>query len=73
MLSCRISGYTIADCAAMEVRELIAFIRTIKEPAMLPVVTLLCEKLDSMIDIGLDYLSLDRGTVGVVRRGIAGG
>ena len=32
---------------------------------MLPVVTLLCEKLESMIDIGLDYLSLDRGTVGL--------
>ena len=65
VLSCRIAGRNIADCVAMEVGELTDFILSIHEPEMQSVLALLREKLDFMIDIGLDYLSLDRGTVGL--------
>lgn len=65
VLSCRIAGLNIADCVAMEVGELTDFILSIHEPEMQSVLALLREKLDFMIDIGLDYLNLDRGTVGL--------
>lgn len=65
VLSCRIAGRNIADCVAMEVGELTDFILSIHEPEMQSVLALLREKLDFMIDIGLDYLNLDRGTVGL--------
>ncbi|ARC89334.1 excinuclease ABC subunit UvrA [Rhodovulum sp. MB263] len=65
VLSCRIAGRNIADCAAMEASDLLEFIRGIDVPEMRPVLSALTEKLESMIEIGLDYLSLDRGTSGL--------
>ncbi|PZU25649.1 MAG: daunorubicin resistance protein DrrC [Shinella sp.] len=65
VLSCQISGRNIAECAKMEATGLLEFIRGISEPEMRPVISSLSEKLESMIDIGLDYLSLDRGTSGL--------
>ncbi|WP_198298104.1 ATP-binding cassette domain-containing protein [Vibrio gazogenes] len=65
ILTCRIAGLHIADCAAMEANELLDFLHTINEPEMRPVLSSMTEKLESMIDIGLDYLSLDRGTSGL--------
>ncbi|MBL3574029.1 excinuclease ABC subunit UvrA [Rhodovulum sulfidophilum] len=65
VLSCRIAGRNIADCAGMEVGDLLEFLRGIDVPEMRPVISSLTEKLESMIDIGLDYLSLDRGTSGL--------
>ena len=65
VLSCRIAGRNIAECARMEAGDLLEFIRGFHEPEMRPVVMSLSEKLESMIDIGLDYLSLDRGTSGL--------
>lgn len=64
-LSCRIAGHNIADCAAMEASDLLLFLRGIDEPEMQPVLSSMTEKLESMIDIGLNYLSLDRGTAGL--------
>lgn len=65
VLSCRVAGRNIADCAAMEAGDLLEFIRGVSEPEMRPVILSMAEKLESMIDIGLDYLSLDRGTSGL--------
>ncbi|WJY16198.1 excinuclease ABC subunit UvrA [Pectobacteriaceae bacterium CE90] len=65
VLSCQIAGHNIAECAEMEASELLDFVRGIKEKEMLPVVSSMVEKLESMIDIGLDYLSLNRGTSGL--------
>lgn len=65
VLSCQINGLNIAQCAAMEAKDLLHFIDTINEPTVRPVIIAIAEKLDSMIDIGLDYLSLDRGTAGL--------
>ncbi|PST82583.1 thiamine ABC transporter permease [Pedobacter yulinensis] len=61
-LSCRIRGYTIAELSAMEVGELIAFLKTINDPVAQPMVTTLTERLQHLADMGLDYLSLNRET-----------
>ncbi len=61
-LSCRIDGYNIAELAAMEVDDLIEVIRAIKDPVAAPMVATLAEMLQHMIDIGLEYLSLNRET-----------
>jgi excinuclease UvrABC ATPase subunit len=37
VLDCRIDGRNIADCAAMQVTELIAFLRSLDEPTVAPV------------------------------------
>ncbi|MFE3839322.1 ATP-binding cassette domain-containing protein [Pseudogemmobacter sonorensis] len=65
VLSCRIAGRNIAECAAMEAGDLLDFVHGVIEPEMRPVIMSMAEKLESMIDIGLDYLSLDRGTSGL--------
>ena len=65
VLACRIGEHNIADCAAMEASDLLDFVSGIGEPEMQPVLSSMTEKLASMIDIGLDYLSLDRGTSGL--------
>jgi excinuclease UvrABC ATPase subunit len=61
-LKCKIKGYNIAQLAAMEVDDLLPFIRTIDDPAAAPVVENIAERLQNMIDIGLEYLSLNRET-----------
>src|SRR5260221_6167191 len=61
-LSCKIDGYNIAELAAMEVDELIETIRAIKDPIAAPMVATLTDRLQNMIDIGLEYLSLNRET-----------
>ncbi len=61
-LGCTIDGYNIAELAAMEADELIEVIRSIKNPVAAPMVASLTERLQHMIDIGLEYLSLSRAT-----------
>ena len=61
-LSSRINGYNIAELAGMEVDELIEVIRAIDEPSVAPLVEMLVERLQHLIDIGLEYLSLSRET-----------
>lgn len=61
-LSCKINGYNIAQLAVMEVDELIEVIRAITDPVAAPMVNSLVERLQHMIDIGLEYLSLSRAT-----------
>jgi excinuclease ABC A subunit len=61
-LSCKINGYNIAEFSAMEVDELVGVIKEIKEPVAAPMVRTLTERLQHLVDIGLEYLSLDRAT-----------
>ena len=61
-LACKINGYNIADLASMEIDELIDVVRAIKDPVAAPMVESLVQRLQHMIDIGLEYLSLSRGT-----------
>ncbi|MEW2147593.1 excinuclease ABC subunit UvrA [Micromonospora vinacea] len=59
-LSSRIAGHTIADCSAMQISDLAAFVRTVDDPGAAPLVANLRDLLDSLVEIGLGYLSLDR-------------
>ena len=61
-LGSRIDGYSIADLAAMEVGDLIPVLRLMTDPVAEPIIRTLIERLQHMVDIGLDYLSLDRET-----------
>lgn len=61
-LSCKINGYNIAELAAMEVGDLVEVIRTIDAPAAQSMVAILTERLQYLVDIGLEYLSLSRET-----------
>jgi len=61
-LSCRINGLNIADMSSMEVGQLIRVIKEIDNPIASSVVKSLTERLQHLVDIGLDYLTLDRVT-----------
>ncbi|MED1795194.1 excinuclease ABC subunit UvrA [Brevibacillus nitrificans] len=61
-LSCKIHGYNIADLSSMEVGLLIRVICEIVDPVAAPIVRSLTERLQHLVDIGLDYLTLDRET-----------
>ena len=62
VLKCKINGYNIADLTAMEIPDLIEAVKKIKEPAAEPMVKAILERLQNLVDIGLEYLSLSRET-----------
>jgi excinuclease UvrABC ATPase subunit len=61
-LSSKINGRNIAELSALEVSELIKVVREITDPRAAPMVKTLTERLQHLVDIGLEYLSLDRPT-----------
>jgi excinuclease ABC A subunit len=61
-LNCKINGRNIAELSAMEITALIGFLNNITDPVAAPMVVTLRERLQHLIDIGLDYLNLDRET-----------
>ncbi|MEO7911359.1 MAG: excinuclease ABC subunit UvrA, partial [Roseiflexaceae bacterium] len=61
-LSSKIDGHNIAELSAMEVGDLVEVIRAIKDPVAASMVGTLTERLQHLVDIGLEYLSLDRET-----------
>ncbi|MGO4542610.1 ATP-binding cassette domain-containing protein [Paenibacillus sp. 2TAB19] len=61
-LGCRINGLNIAEMSSMEVGQLIRAIREIDDAVAAPIVKSLTERLQHLVDIGLDYLTLDRET-----------
>jgi excinuclease UvrABC ATPase subunit len=62
ILKCKINGYNIADLTSMEIPELIEAVKKIKLPAAEPLLKALLERLQHLVDIGLEYLSLSRET-----------
>ena len=60
--SSRIDGVNITDAAAMQITDLAAWVRTVDDPSVAPLVQGLRETLDSFVHIGLGYLSLDRAS-----------
>ncbi|MCC7119575.1 MAG: excinuclease ABC subunit UvrA [Anaerolineales bacterium] len=62
ILKCKINGYNIADLTSMEIPDLIEAVKKIKIPAAAPMVQALLERLQHLVDIGLEYLSLSRET-----------
>jgi excinuclease UvrABC ATPase subunit len=62
VLGCRINGYNIAELTSMEVGELIGVIKGIKGAVAKSIVDNLVARLQNVVDIGLDYLTLNRET-----------
>lgn len=58
--SSKIKKLSIADACAMEIRDLAEWVRDLKEPSVAPLLTALGQTLDSFVEIGLGYLSLER-------------
>ena len=58
--SSRIKGKNIADACAMQISDLAEWVRGLKEPSVAPLLAALRHTLDSFVEIGLGYLSLDR-------------
>ncbi|WP_328361943.1 excinuclease ABC subunit UvrA [Streptomyces sp. NBC_00445] len=58
--SSKIGKISIADACAMEIRDLAEWVRGLKEPSVAPLLTALQQSLDSFVEIGLGYLSLER-------------
>lgn len=62
VLNCKIDGYNIAAFAAMEIGQLTRIIETIKEPIAKPITSNVLGRLQTLTDMGLDYLTLNRTT-----------
>ncbi|NYH77873.1 excinuclease UvrABC ATPase subunit [Actinopolyspora biskrensis] len=58
--SSRIAGTNIAEACAMQISDLAEWLRGLDEPSVAPLLTALRQTLDSFVEIGLGYLSLDR-------------
>jgi excinuclease UvrABC ATPase subunit len=58
--SSRIGGINIADACAMQISDLAEWVRGQDEPSVAPLLAALQQTLDSFVEIGLGYLSLDR-------------
>jgi excinuclease UvrABC ATPase subunit len=58
--SSRIRGINIADACAMQISDLAGWVRGLDEPSVAPLLAALGQILDSFVEIGLGYLSLDR-------------
>jgi excinuclease UvrABC ATPase subunit len=62
VLSCKIEGKNIADCAALAIDELLVFIRSLSSTSFETILHELTRKLENSVNIGLQYLTLDRAT-----------
>jgi excinuclease UvrABC ATPase subunit len=62
VLNCKINGYDIAELSSMEVGDLIGVIKGVRDAVTKPMVDSLVERLQNVIDIGLEYLTLNRET-----------
>lgn len=61
-LASKINGKNIAELSSLQIDELLAVICDSKDPSLIPLTDMLKIRLQSLVDIGLDYLSLDRVT-----------
>ncbi|WP_405621392.1 excinuclease ABC subunit UvrA [Streptomyces sp. NBC_01511] len=59
-LSSKVNGVNIAECSAMQISDLAEYVRKIEDPAVAPLLGNLRDLLESLVEIGLGYLSLDR-------------
>jgi excinuclease UvrABC ATPase subunit len=58
--SAKIEKKSIADACAMQISDLAEWVRGLDEPSVAPLLAVLGETLDSFVEIGLGYLSLER-------------
>lgn len=62
ILSCKIKGKNIADCSSLSIDDLLSFIQSISSETYQSVINELTKKLQNLVTIGLQYLTLDRVT-----------
>ena len=60
--SSKINGISIADACAMQISDLAEWVRGLDDPSVAPLLGALRHSLDSFVEIGLGYLSLDRSS-----------
>ncbi|TFC10391.1 excinuclease ABC subunit UvrA [Cryobacterium algoritolerans] len=60
--SSTVQGISIADACAMQISDLAQWVRGLAEPSVAPLLEALRGNLESFVEIGLGYLSLDRPT-----------
>ncbi len=60
--SSKIGGKSIADVCSMQITDVVAWLRAIDDPGVAPLLDGLRDLLESFVEIGLGYLSLDRPT-----------
>ncbi|HET6940073.1 MAG TPA: ATP-binding cassette domain-containing protein, partial [Nocardioides sp.] len=58
--SSKIGDVSIADASAMQITDLAGWVRGLDEPSVAPLLGALEQTLDSFVEIGLGYLSLNR-------------
>lgn len=58
--SSKVRGISIADACAMQISDLAAWVATLDDPSVAPLLATLRQTLDSFVEIGLGYLSLAR-------------
>jgi excinuclease UvrABC ATPase subunit len=58
--SAKIEKINIADACTMQINDLAEWVRGLDEPSVAPLLAALRDTLDSFVEIGLGYLSLDR-------------
>ncbi|MFV8243761.1 ATP-binding cassette domain-containing protein [Mycolicibacterium peregrinum] len=58
--SSKIKGINIAEACAMQITDLAGWLETVKDKSVAPLLAALQHTLDSFVEIGLGYLSLDR-------------
>jgi excinuclease UvrABC ATPase subunit len=58
--SSKIAAINIAEACAMQISDLVEWVRGLREPSVAPLLGALQQTLDSFMEIGLGYLSLDR-------------
>ncbi|MFG2132458.1 ATP-binding cassette domain-containing protein [Streptomyces sp. NPDC048751] len=56
----KIDGKNIADVCSLQISDLADWVRGLDDPSVAPLLTALAHTLDSFVEIGLGYLSLDR-------------
>jgi excinuclease UvrABC ATPase subunit len=60
--SSKIKGINIADACAMQISDLAEWVSGVDEPSVAPLLEALQQTLESFVEIGLGYLSLDRSS-----------
>jgi excinuclease UvrABC ATPase subunit len=60
--SSKIAGISIAGACAMQISDLAAWVRRLDEPSVGPLLAALGDSLESFVEMGLGYLSLDRAS-----------
>ncbi|MGM0212544.1 ATP-binding cassette domain-containing protein [Enterococcus sp. AZ109] len=61
-LAVTVNGQSIADCVQLDMRQLFAYLQCLAYPEISDVIDELQRQVQRLIDIGLDYLHLDRQT-----------